>query len=210
MELLPLLNWRYATKKMNGRPVAPEKVGRILEAARLAPSSNGLQPFEILVIRSAALKEQIYAGACPQPQVVTCSHLLVFAAWDRYTEGRINTYLQPLASERGVPPEALEDFRQTLLRQWAPLEEAASAAHAARQAYLALGVALIAAAAEGVDSTPMEGFAPGALDALLGLKEQGLRSAVLLALGYRDAEQDWLVRLPKVRKGREAFVREIA
>ena len=78
--------------------------------------------------------------------------------------------------------------------------------HAAKQAYIAFSQAITAAAFEGVDSTPMEGFDPNALDEILGLKEKGLRSCVVLPLGYRDSEKDWLVNLKKVRKSKEDLV----
>lgn len=82
--------------------------------------------------------------------------------------------------------------------------------HAARQAYIGLGTALIAAAEEQVDATPMEGFDPKALDEILGLKERGLRSVAILPLGYRAEEGDWLVNLKKVRRPREQFITEVA
>lgn len=50
MELLKVLNERYATKKMNGAIVPQEKVEAIVEAARLAPTSSGLQPFKVIVM----------------------------------------------------------------------------------------------------------------------------------------------------------------
>jgi len=80
---------------------------------------------------------------------------------------------------------------------------------AARQAYIGLGTALIAAAAEQVDSTPMEGFDAAQVDRILGLSEKGLRSVVLLSLGYRDEEQDWLAPLKKVRLPVEEFALEV-
>lgn len=209
MELLRLLNWRYATKLMNGQQVPQDKLDRILEAARLAPTSNGLQPFEVFVISSQELKEKISPIAANQPQILGCSHLLVFATWHQYTEPRINRYIAQIATGRGIPSAALEDFRLSLLRSFVSMNEPASYAHASRQAYLALGVTLIAAAAEGVDSSPMEGFEPAKLDEVLGLKEKGLRSVVLLALGYREAAKDWLVSLPKVRRHRSELIREI-
>lgn len=78
--------------------------------------------------------------------------------------------------------------------------------HAARQAYIGLGTALIAAAAEKIDSTPMEGFEPSKVDEILGLRERGLRSVLLLPIGYRAAEGDWLVDLKKVRRSTDQFV----
>ena len=67
-------------------------------------------------------------------------------------------------------------------------------------------VALVAAAFEEVDSTPMEGFDADALDALLNLRARGLRSVAIMPLGYRDAANDWLVALKKVRRPNEEFI----
>jgi nitroreductase/dihydropteridine reductase len=89
MSLLAALNWRYATKKMNGKAVPQEKVDQILEAARLAPTSSGLQPYRVIVITNPELKQALLPHANNQSQVVDCSHLLIFAAWDKYTETRI-------------------------------------------------------------------------------------------------------------------------
>ncbi|RYG00484.1 MAG: NAD(P)H-dependent oxidoreductase, partial [Chitinophagaceae bacterium] len=90
MSLIEALNWRYATKKMNGQPVPQEKVDQILEAARLAPSSSGLQPFKVIVITDPALKQELLPHSFGQSQIVDSSHVLVFAAWDNYTEERID------------------------------------------------------------------------------------------------------------------------
>lgn len=209
MELIQKLQWRYATKAMNGTAVPQEKINIILEAARLAPTSSGLQPFEILVITNPEIKEQIKTIAWGQPVVTGCSHLLVFAAWDTYTAERINNVFDLTNEIRGVKNEGLENYRQRLLSTYTvkPAEENFN--HAAKQAYVAFGLAITAAAFEGVDSTPMEGFDAAALDELLGLKEKGLRSVLLLPLGYRDAEKDWLVNLKKVRRSIENVVTEI-
>ena len=81
--------------------------------------------------------------------------------------------------------------------------------HAARQAYIGLGAALIAAAFEEVDATPMEGFDPAKLDEILKLRERGLRSVAIVPVGYRAAEGDWLVNLKKVRRPLAQFVSEV-
>lgn len=206
MELLDKLKWRYAAKAMNGKKVADDKIERILEAARLAPTSSGLQPFEIFVIKNQAIKEKIKPVAWNQSVITDCSHLLVFAAWDTYTEERIN-YMFDLTNEiRGFKNEGWENYRKMLLDMYPKQDAEENFNHAAKQAYIALSQAIIAAAFEGVDSTPIEGFDPAAVDEILGLREKGLRSAVLLPLGYRKAEDDWLVNLVKVRKPMEDLV----
>ncbi|WP_432410676.1 NAD(P)H-dependent oxidoreductase [Rasiella sp. SM2506] len=206
MELLDKLKWRYAAKAMNGETVAEDKIERILEAARLAPTSSGLQPFEIIVVKNQDIKEKIRPVAWNQSVVTECSHLLVFAAWDTYTADRIN-YMFDLTNEiRGFKNEGWENYRQQLLKSYPQKDAEENFQHAAKQAYIGFSQALIAAAFEGVDATPMEGFDPVAVDKILGLREKGLRSAVLLPLGYRQEDEDWLVNLEKVRKPMKDFV----
>jgi|TARA_R110002111_G_scaffold57363_10_gene97227 nitroreductase len=206
MELLDKLNWRYAAKAMNGKVVPEEKIQRILEAARLAPTSSGLQPFEIMVITNQEVKEKIKPVAWNQSVITDCSHLLVFAAWDTYTADRIN-YMFDLTNEiRGFKNEGWENYRQMLLSSYPQKDAEENFNHAARQAYIAFAEAITAAAFEGVDSTPLEGFDPAAVDEILGLREKGLRSAVLLPIGYRKEDEDWLVNLVKVRKPMEDLV----
>lgn len=206
MELLDKLNWRYAAKAMNGEAVAEDKITRILEAARLAPTSSGLQPFEIFVIKNQAVKEKIRPVAWNQSVITDCSHLLVFAAWDTYTEDRIN-YMFDLTNEiRGFKNEGWENYRKMLLDSYPQKDAEENFNHAAKQAYIAFSQAITAAAYEGIDTTPLEGFDPAAVDAILGLREKGLRSAVLLPVGYRKKDTDWLVNLAKVRKPMKEMV----
>tara|TARA_R100001369_G_scaffold14529_1_gene29129 strand:- start:2531 stop:3163 length:633 start_codon:yes stop_codon:yes gene_type:complete len=206
LELLDKLNWRYAAKAMNGETVAEDKIERILEAARLAPTSSGLQPFEIFVIKNQELKEKIRPVAWNQSVVTDCSHLLVFAAWDHYTADRIN-YMFDLTNEiRGFKNEGWENYRQMLLDSYPQQDAEVNFKHAEKQAYIALGTIMIAAAYEKVDCTPMEGFSADKVDEILGLREKGLRSTVLLPVGYRKEDEDWLVNLVKVRKPMEDLI----
>jgi nitroreductase len=112
-------------------------------------------------------------------------------------------------AQRGGTNEGWENYRQMLLNSYPARDAQTNFEHAARQAYIGLGAALIAAAFEEVDSTPMEGFDPKALDEILGLNARGLRSVAIMPLGYRDESGDWLVNLKKVRRPREQFVTEV-
>jgi nitroreductase len=209
-DLIQKLQWRYATKKMNPLKAVPaEKVERILEAARLAPTSSGLQPYEIIVVTSKELREKIKPIAWNQGQITDCSHLLVFAAWDNYTPERINAMFDLVNEQRGFTSEGWENYRKMLLSNYPGRDPQVNFEHAARQAYIGLGAALIAAAFEEVDSTPMEGFDPKALDEILGLGSRGLRSVAILPLGYREEANDWLVNLKKVRRPREEFITDM-
>ena len=209
-DLISKLEWRYATKKFDpSQLVSQDKIDFILEAIRLSATSSGLQPYQVLVITNKAIREQIKQVAWNQGQVTDSSHLLVFAAWDNYTADRINSMFDLTNDIRGFKNEGWENYRASLLNTYPQRDAETNFQHAARQAYIGLGSALIAAAELKVDSTPMEGFDPAKVDEILGLKEKGLRSVLLLPLGYRADEGDWLVKLQKVRRSREHFVTEI-
>jgi len=207
--LIEQLNWRYATKKMDPAKVVPQDaVDAIVEAIRLAPTSSGTQPFELIVVTNPEIRSEIRVAAGDQAQITDGSHLLVFAAWDNYTEKRIDDITKMMTEERGELP-LMNDYYDNLKASYLPRDKEVNYAHAARQAYIALGVALVAAAEQEVDSTPMEGFDPAEVDKILGLNERGLRSVVLMPLGYRDASADWLLPMKKVRKSRDTIVKQV-
>lgn len=207
--LIEQLNWRYATKKMDPAKAVPQdKLDAIVEAIRMAPTSSGTQPFELLVVTNPDLRQKVCEVARGQAQIVEGSHLLVFAAWDNYTNERIDDVTRLLKEERGDLP-MMDAYYSNLKANYVPRDAEVNYAHAARQAYIALGVALVAAAEQEVDSTPMEGFDSVEVDRILGLQAGGLRSVVLMPLGYRDPQSDWLLPMKKVRKSRDAMVTEI-
>lgn len=204
-----LLNWRYATKKMDPTKAVPqEKVDAIIEAIRMSPTSSGTQPFEVFVVTNSGIRSKIAEAAGGQAQITDGSHTLVFAAWDNYTAERIDEVVDLNVEARGDLP-MLHAYYDNLKSNYVPRNADVNYAHAARQAYIALGIALVAAAEQEIDSTPMEGFSPDAVDAILGLKERGLRSVVLMPLGYRDEAGDWLAPMDKVRKTRDTIVTEV-
>nr|WP_299419103.1 NAD(P)H-dependent oxidoreductase [uncultured Emticicia sp.] len=206
MSLLESLEWRYATKKMNGIAVPQEKLDYILEAARLAPSSSGLQPYEIFVISNKELLEKIRPIAFNQNQITEASHLLVWAAWDGYTLEKIEATFHKLLTERGLPLTQMDDYKKMLWSMYEPRGKEWQSIHTAKQAYISFSMAIAAAAEQQVDATPMEGFNPEELDKILGFREKGLKSVVILPLGYRDAANDWNANLKKVRKPMNEFV----
>ena len=207
MALLDNLKWRYATKAYDStKKVDQQDVDKIIEAARLAPTSSRLEQFRIIVISDQKLKEKIVPIAMDQKNIAQCSHLLVFAAWDKYTEERIDDIYNYITDERGLPRGRFGSYTTKLKALYLPQTAEENFALTARQAYIGLGMALAQAAELKVDSTPMEGFDNDALDELLGLRSKGLRSVVIMPIGYRDTTNDWLVKMKKVRIPKEDFV----
>ncbi|MCT3803647.1 NAD(P)H-dependent oxidoreductase [Elizabethkingia anophelis] len=208
MSLQKTLNWRSATKAYNGKTIEKEKLEQVLEAIRLAPSSSGLQPFKVLVIKNKELREKLQPISRDQDQIVKASHILVFAAWDEYTTERIDSFFEFSNQLRKLPDTTTDEYRLNLLDLLSKQTKEEHFVNAAKQAYIALGFGLLAAADLRIDATPMEGFDNKAVDELLDLPAQGLKSAVILALGYKDEDTDWWSRLERVRRpAEELFVK---
>ena len=208
MKLLDALKWRYAVKKMNGTKVPADKLNNILEATRLAPSAFGLTPYSIIVVEDEETRKKLQPAFYNQSQVVDGSAVIVFAAWTSVTEKEVAEYMADIAEQRGVPVESLNDFAGYINGSLKNLTPEQATVWAAKQAYIALGFSLVAAAAEEVDATPMEGFVPAQYNEILGLNELGLSATLVLPLGYRDTT-DWLAPLAKVRRDKELLFKFI-
>ena len=208
MSLIDNLKWRYATKKMNGEKVSEEKLNAILDAIQLAPSSFGLQPYTVFVIGDQATKEKLSPASYNQSQITDCSHLLVFASWTSVSAEQVDTFIADIAAKRSMPLEALNDYKGYINSSIGHLTDEQKTIWNAKQAYIALGFGLAAAAEAHVDATPMEGFVPAQYNEILGLTAQGLSATVVLPLGYRG-EGDWLAPLPKVRRDKDLLFKFI-
>ncbi len=207
MSLIENLQWRHAVKAYDpAKKVAEEDVQKILEAARLAPTSSGLQPFRIIVVESQELKEKMVAGALNPEVMKECSHVLVFAAWDHYSDEKIDRVYDRHTDERNLPRGRFGSYTDKLKELYNGQTPEQHFAHAARQTYIALGLAMAQAAELKIDSTPAEGFSNEVVDEILELKELGLKSVTLLYLGYRDVERDYLSHMKKVRIPMEEFI----
>lgn len=206
MALLDDLKWRHAVKAYDpNKKLDKAVVEQIVEAARLAPTSSGLQQFRLVVVGNQELKEKMVAGALNPDCMRECSHVIVFAAWDEYTPERIDAIYDKTTDERGLVRGRFKRYTDMLKENFGKMSKEEQFQHAANQSFIALGLALAQAAELKVDSTPIGGFAPKLVDELLGLPAKGLRSVSLLYLGYADDERDWLGKMKKVRNSMEEF-----
>ncbi|MBS3069066.1 NAD(P)H-dependent oxidoreductase [Candidatus Micrarchaeota archaeon] len=194
MEFKEIVKERYAAKKFDGQILAQEKVDGLFEMIRLAASSFGLQPWKIKVVTDQKLKDALQAASWDQPQVGTCSHLLVFCA-DTQIDALIDRLAQEM-SKTGMPAESLDSYVK-LMRGFAEgLQGEQRLSWAQRQVYIALGNALNGAKALGFDSCPMEGFDPKEYARMLELPAN-LVPTVVCPVGYATDKQKQKVRFPK-------------
>ncbi|MGF7078652.1 NAD(P)H-dependent oxidoreductase [Mucilaginibacter sp. UYCu711] len=207
MSLIDKLNWRYATKKFDEtKKLSAEQLNALLDAVQLAPSSAGLQAYRIIVVENPQVKEQLREAARGQQQLTTASHIIVFAAETNLDSAYVKTYIERIAATRGIDRATLEGFETNITHNINRMTEDVKIVWNHKQAYIALGVLLSAAADQGIDACPMEGFEAGRFDEILGLRELGLTTSVIAPIGFR-AEDDVLSKAAKVRRPKaELFI----
>ena len=206
--LLSALNWRYAVKKYDtSRPIDDATWDALEETLVLAPSGIGLQPWKFFVIDDPAVRARLREASYGQPQITEAAKLIVFASRVGYSEADVDRFIARVAEVRNQPLEALAGLRAAAMSVVAR-PQADRDVWAARQAYIALGTFVTAAAALGVDASPMEGLDPAAYDVILGLQEKGYHTLAVAAAGYRSSE-DKYGALAKVRFARDVVIEHV-
>lgn len=207
--ILEKLNWRYATKQYDiTRKISAEDWETLEQSLILAPSSFGIQPYKFVVITDQETKEKLRPAAWGQSQITDSSHLVVFAHKKTLTDEDIEHYVDRIVEVRGVERETLTDYENIMKGS---AKQAVDGGYVevwnSRQAYIALGFLLETAALLEIDVTPMEGFDAAQFNEILGLEDYS--AVVVAAIGYRDAENDWLANLPKVRMPEDELIERI-
>ena len=194
------LNWRYATKKFDpSKKIEEGTVNIILEALRLAPSSYGLQPTKILVIKNPELRSQLVEAAYGQKQVEEASHLLVLASYHELSPELIHSFIEEVATTRNQSRESLTGFETMLLNYANAKDTNFLSDWMKRQNYIVLGHLMQICAQLRIDATPMEGVNYGKFDELLELGSKNLKTDLVIPIGYRHEEDAYLQR-KKVRR----------
>lgn len=200
------LHWRYAVKKFDAARKISDADWKLLEDAMvLAPSSYGLQPYKFIVVENEDLRKELTPAAYGQTQIADASHLVVIAHKKTLTGADVEHFVDRIVEVRNMPRPALKDYEDTMKgTAKMNVDQGTIVTWNSRQAYLALGFLLETAALMNIDACPMEGFNPAEFDRILGLEDYS--SVVVCTLGYRDAENDWMANLPKVRFPKEELI----
>jgi len=194
------LQWRYATKKFdNSKILSPEKLNILKQAFNLTATSYGLQTIKMLVVKDKSVREKLVAHSYNQRQVAEASHLLVICIQENIVDNDINTYYDNIKNIRDTPETILKPYREGLMAMVSKMSKEERQQWSTKQAYIALGNLMTVCALEQIDACPMEGFVPSKYDEILELEAKGLKSVLLLPVGYR-AEDDMFSEFKKVRK----------
>jgi nitroreductase len=209
MSIIEKLNWRYATKKFDtAQQLSDSQMDTLKEAFNLTALSYGLQTLKMVVISDKELREKLVPVSYGQRQVADASHLLVLCIQNEINTNDIDEHFDTVKSIRNTPDEVLDPFKAELKSTIETMPETKKSDWATKQAYIALGNLMTVCAVEEIDSCPMEGFIPEELDKVLKLGQYGLKSVLLLPVGFR-AEDDMFASLKKVRKPISSTVVEL-
>lgn len=209
MNIIESLEWRYATKKFNETKYLTNNQLDILKNAfNLTATSYGLQPVKLVVVKNKEIQQQLVAHSWSQQQVAQASHVLVICIQENLSSEDIENYFKLVKEIRNTPDEILNPFKDFLKSSISTKSEIEIFEWMKNQAYIALGNLLNVAAAERIDTCPMEGFSPEKYDEVLDLKKHNLKSTLVLPVGFR-AEDDYMKDLKKVRKNLKDVVIEI-
>lgn len=200
------LQWRYATKVFDtSKELQAVDLEYILEAGRMSASSYGLQPFKIVVVTDEAKKQLLMGHAWNQAQVGANGALIILAARTDVDEAMISDYTARIEATRGLPTGATDSYKDMMVGSLMAHPTEQRTIWAQKQAYIALGNMMAAAAELKIDGCPMEGFSVEGFDEVLGLKAYNLTTSVIFPVGYR-AESDATQHYAKVRRTAEDMI----
>jgi nitroreductase/dihydropteridine reductase len=184
-----LMKWRFACKNFDpNKKIDRKTLEDLLDTARLSPSSSGLQSWKFVVVTNQEIREKLKEPGHNQSQITEAS-ALVFLCADLNVlgaKGSLERYAQDL-EKMGRSEEKLEKFKNSLNKRLTNMGEAKAKIWLQKQVYIPMMVLILAAAEQGIDSCPMEGFEAEGIARVLNLPEN-LVPTVLVSLGYRAGE----------------------
>jgi nitroreductase len=207
-DIIESLKWRYATKKFDStKKLSPEKLDILKRSFDLTATSYGLQPLKMVIVSGQENLDQLVPLSYNQPQIGNASHILVICIESEVDTQYIRDYFNSVQRIRKTSRDILKPFEDYLVKDFSEKELEEIRLWATKQAYLALGNLITVCAVEEIDACPIEGFEPEKYDEFLKLNEMGLRSVLVLAVGYR-AKDDMFSGFKKVRRGVDKVIIE--
>ena len=232
MNLFDVIETRRSVRKYLNQPVPREVIDKAIQAALLAPNSSNLQPWEIYRVTNKEKKAQLVTASFSQSAAATAAELVVFVArtdtWWRNRE----LILDEL-NRRGAPPKQLVDYYKKIVplfysHGWlgvigllksifipvmcwfrpvprGPFSMSALRATLNKTVALACENFMLAVAAQGYATCPMEGFDERRVKKILGLG-RAATVVMIISVGKPDAAG---IYGPRLRLDPSLFVFEI-
>jgi nitroreductase len=200
MDIINQLEWRYATKKFDSsKKLSKNQINTLKKAFNLTATSYGLQTISLVIVKDEVLRESLVSHTFNQNQVIEASHLLVICIQENILKNDVVSHFDNIKNIRNTPDGILKPYKESLIETMDNMSVEARELWSKNQAFIALGNLMTVCAVEGIDSCPMEGFIPEKYDEILKLTKKGLKSVLLLPVGFR-ANDDVFADFKKVRK----------
>ncbi|MCY7380862.1 MAG: nitroreductase family protein [Gemmatimonadaceae bacterium] len=181
---------RRSIRQYEPTPIPDADLRELLRLAGRAPSAYNAQPWRFVVVQDAALKARLAAAAYGQRQVTAAPATIVM-----YSDMQDALERMPESMHPGMPEDqrtaGVESFRATFTGQTVEQREAWGIA----QSNIALGYLLLLAESLGYATSPMLGFHPEQVKALLGLPAH-VRITALVTIGLAAEDGFAPHRLP--------------
>lgn len=206
--VLEALHWRYGVKKFSEQTIDEQRIKTLLEATRLSASSYGLQPYNIIIIKSSEIRKKLVDLSYGQDKVVNSSHLIVLAVQTNIGDETVDRYINKYCEVTGTHKNDLKGYADHMKSALAAKDPFQRSQWAHEQAHLAVGTLLTCAALLKIDCCPMTGFESEGYNKVLGLEEKGLTASIICPVGIRHPE-DSSASIPKVRYDYDEIVMEL-
>ena len=200
------------------RKIPAEDLEKIRTLLRYAPSSVNSQPWHFFIASDSAAKARLGKStpegtpfAANAPKIANASHVLVMCARTEIDDAHLAEVLEQEDRDGRFPAAENKELQKKGRGFYVDLHRDTlrdTSIWTQKQVYIALGVVLFGAASLGIDATPIEGYDAKLLDEELNLAEKGLKSVVLVALGYRS-DADFNAKLPKSRLPLDTVISEL-
>lgn len=219
-QLQTAFEFRHACKVFDDAKKIPEsEFNTILQAARMSPSSFGMEPWQLLVVQSPEKRELLREfswganGAFngTKGQLGTASHFVILLAHTDVTMMHNSSYQQEFMKNTKQLPDDMIGFINQAYQKFQQHDFGIEGRRqitdwSGKQAYIALANMMNTAALLGIDSCPIEGFeldkATTVLAEHFGIDTECYVPAVMAAFGYRlDAP-----RFEKTRRSMDQIV----
>ncbi|HEX5623731.1 MAG TPA: NAD(P)H-dependent oxidoreductase [Sulfuricurvum sp.] len=196
-EFMDAMAFRHACKRFDATKQIPAaEFDTILEVCQKSPSSFGMEPWRLIVVRDENLRKALKSSCWNQAQITEASELVIFTT-DNVSVCSYGNYVKKMFERRGMSEEMVETYMgvyknyldafegdELLIENWT-----------AKQCYIACANMMTYAATLKIDSCPIEGFDKESVEAILDLSE-GRNVALICAFGYRLNPQTPQMRLP--------------
>lgn len=141
-----------------GKEIPDEKIRELLSLANLSPSSFNLQPWKVVVVKTAERKKTLRACAMDQAKVEEASAVLIMIADPGALEENIDNMLESWVTLGYMKPEMKKTYSDMIFNLYGKQDSFTRQVFAVKNTALYAMNIMLAAKDLGLETHPMDGF----------------------------------------------------